>query len=83
MKLTTSIQYNNPSTNLAVTGGCALNRGAMDKIRKNWRGFLDTNQSRVIQEVVSEQYWLWRRNILTLMKKYGIIVRQKKELANE
>ena len=39
MKLTTSIQYNNPSTNLAVTGGCALNRGAMDKIRKNWRGF--------------------------------------------
>ena len=39
LKLTTSIQFNCPSKNLAVTGGCALNRDAMNKIRKNWKGF--------------------------------------------
>jgi len=39
LNLTSSIQFNNPSFNLAVTGGCALNRDAMNKIRKNWKGF--------------------------------------------
>lgn len=36
LRLTTSMQLNMPSHNLVVTGGCALNKGAMDYIKPNW-----------------------------------------------
>lgn len=36
LKLTTSMHLRLPSKNLIVTGGCALNKDAMDYIRPNW-----------------------------------------------
>jgi len=36
LRLTTSMALRMPSKNLVVTGGCALNKGAMDYIRPNW-----------------------------------------------
>jgi carbamoyltransferase len=36
LRLTTSMALHMPSKNLIVTGGCALNKGAMDYIRPNW-----------------------------------------------
>lgn len=36
LRLTASMALNMPSKNLVVTGGCALNKGAMDYVRPNW-----------------------------------------------
>jgi len=36
LRLTTSMAFNMPSKNLVVTGGCALNKDAMDKVKPNW-----------------------------------------------
>tara|TARA_B100002019_G_scaffold190597_1_gene164779 strand:- start:179 stop:1144 length:966 start_codon:yes stop_codon:yes gene_type:complete len=36
LRLTTSMANNMPSKNLIVTGGCALNKPAMDLIKPNW-----------------------------------------------
>ena len=36
LQLTTSMAMNMPSNNIIVTGGCALNRDAMNKIKPNW-----------------------------------------------
>jgi carbamoyltransferase len=36
LRLTTSMQFRLPSRNLIVTGGCALNRDAMNYIKPNW-----------------------------------------------
>ena len=36
LRLTTSMAFNMPSKNIVVTGGCALNKDAMDKVKPNW-----------------------------------------------
>jgi len=36
LRLTTSMAMNMPSNNIVVTGGCALNKDAMDKVKPNW-----------------------------------------------